>query len=111
MAVSWLTALSYCQTPGSAVIRGQVFDSAGAVLAGADIQLDNRSTGFQHRTTTGPQGYYALPDLPLTGQYRIRFSKMGFAGDEVTGVELQAGEVATVNATLQPEGGRSQITV
>jgi hypothetical protein len=47
----------------------------------------------------------------LTGKYKLAITDKGFATNELNGVELRAGESASFDVTLVPEGSRSEITV
>src|SRR5262249_55766337 len=49
--------------------------------------------------------------LPLTGQYRLEATSPGFAAESREGLELRAGEAATLNVTLAPKGTDSSVTI
>ena len=61
----------------SATLSGTIVDKTGAVVAGADVTVTNTSTGFTRTVTSGSDGEYNFPDLPL-GAYRIRATHSGF---------------------------------
>jgi hypothetical protein len=58
-------------------IEGVVADSTGAVLPGVSITIANIDTGAQRSLTTGSDGLYRAPLLPL-GTYRVRAELNGF---------------------------------
>jgi len=99
------------QTPNTGGIRGQVLDASKAAVAGAGVELTNAETGLRRATASNDRGLYAFSDLPLTGEYRIRFSKGGFAPQERAGLRLRSGESATVNAELSPSGEHETLMV
>src|SRR5438046_425992 len=49
----------------TAAVRGTVTDEQGAAIAGADVTITNVETSFNRATTTGSDGVYNFPDLPL----------------------------------------------
>jgi hypothetical protein len=116
-AASWVLAvvLSACflrgQSADSAAIRGQVLDETGASVPAASIRLINTATGLQRTAITNSSGHYAIADLPLTGVYRIEVTKAGFATKDVDSIRLRAGETASLNFTLAPETGHSDVLV
>ena len=59
-------------------IRGRVVDPSGAAIPEAAINVTNGSTGFSRSGSTGPEGYYVFPNLPL-GTYDVTVQKTGFA--------------------------------
>ena len=99
------------QSADSAAIRGQVVDQTGAGIPLAGVHLTNTATGLERTASTDAAGHYTITNLPLTGSYRIEAAKPGFATKDVDGVRLRAGETASLNFTLAPENGYSEVTV
>ena len=97
--------------PGSAGLQGRVFDASGEAVAAASVEVTNLATGLRRQTVTDKGGYYAIPDLPVTGQYVLAVSMTGFATQKVTDLRLRAGVTASIDVTLSPELQRSQVTV
>jgi hypothetical protein len=91
---------AWAQTSGIGAIRGRVVDPAGAPVSGAEVTVTNEATGFSRTTHSDAQGFYAVPQLPLTGTYHIRIAQEGFAAQERSGIELRAGETAGMDAAL-----------
>lgn len=98
------------QTPGTGAIRGQVV-SAGAPVAGAEVTVTNEATGFSRTTRADAQGRYALPELPLTGTYRLRATHEGLTPQERSGIQLRAGQTAAIDVVLNPAAVEAAITV
>ena len=106
-----LAAAVQAQTPGTGAIRGKVLDPAGAPVAGAEITVTNEATGFTRTTRSDAQGNYTLPELPLTGTYRIRAAREGLSPQERAGIQLRAGQTAAIDAVLNPAAVEAAITV
>lgn len=102
---------SHAQTIDTATVRGQVVDQNRAAIVGAGVVVMNEVTGLRRETRTDGEGYYTIPNLPLTGKYKLTVSETGFAPNEREGIELRAGEAASFDVTLVPEGSRGEITV
>jgi hypothetical protein len=109
IVISSLTTLA--QTLDTGTIRGQVLDQNRAVITNAEITLANQLTGLHRETRTDTSGYYTIGGLPLTGKYRLIISSPGFARHESADIELRAGEAASFDVTLVPEGGKSVVTI
>lgn len=59
-----LTAvLVWAQTSGTS-LRGTVTDPSGAVIAGAQVTLDDPASGFHASNKTDAKGLYSFPQLP-----------------------------------------------
>src|SRR5262249_41196312 len=99
------------QTPDVAAVRGKVVDQTGAAISETNISITNQMTGLHRETRTDSSGYYIIAALPLTGGYKLVATKTGFTAQEVTGIELRAGETASFDVTLAPAGSHSEVTV
>ncbi len=88
------------QTPDTATLTGQVFDSAHAAIPSATVTVTNRLTGFRRTVQTGPQGSFSLVGLPVADTYDIEATRDGFAPAHLGHVELAGGSTATVTVTL-----------
>src|ERR1700674_4946108 len=65
----------------TAAVRGTVTDEQGAAIVGAEVSVISPDTGFSRSVTSGTDGVYNFPALPL-GAYKIRASHAGFKGAE-----------------------------
>ena len=61
---------------GTAQINGSVTDSSGAAIPGAEIKATQTATGTVRTATSGADGGYVLPNLPI-GPYLVEVSKDG----------------------------------
>lgn len=91
-------------------VVGTVFDAGGAVIANAQIALENAATGVKTSATAGSNGAYRFSDVPV-GLYTVTASASGFASAVVTGVQVELSKTTTVNATLQPAAVKTQVNV
>jgi outer membrane receptor protein involved in Fe transport len=106
-----LSMSSFSQTRSTGALAGQVEDPAHARVAGAEVVLLNRATGLTRKTSTDSSGNYSFRTLPLTGAYSAEVSKSGFQPVKKDGIQLQAGDAAVVNFTLNVESAKSTVTV
>jgi Carboxypeptidase regulatory-like domain len=81
-------------------IRGRVTDPANAPIAKVAVKIDSAETGLSRTEETGEDGYFLFPNLPL-GSYTVTAQKEGFETERFTGVVLDAGMDATINAQLK----------
>ena len=73
------------QVQGS--FTGQVSDSSGAVIGGAQVTAVERDTGFTRSAATLGDGSYQIPLLP-PGNYRLEVKKAGFESTITGTVQL-----------------------
>jgi hypothetical protein len=93
-------APSFAQSPSNAAMVVQVFDQTGAVLPGASITVTNEATGIAREATSEADGHATFAALPLTGNYTVTVSLQGFKSHSRQGIDLRAGETATLKTTL-----------
>lgn len=80
-------------------IAGVVVDSeTGETLVGANVALKGTTTG----TATDLEGRFRIKGIE-PGRYDVVFSFIGFQTKTVTGVDVTAGQVATLEVSLAPE--------
>jgi hypothetical protein len=103
LALSASTMTHAQQTLGA--LTGVVTDAAGAVIPGTTVTAIGEQTGLKRVQTTGSNGVYNLPDLPI-GTYALTFSHDGFQQAKFPGIPVQGDRTATINATL-PVGSTS----
>ena len=82
-------------------ILGNVKDNSGAPVPTAQVTATNVDTQFSRTTSTDAEGQYALPLLPL-GRYKVEVTLSGFKNFLQTGIVLEVGRNARVDATIQP---------
>jgi hypothetical protein len=94
----------------TAAVRGAVSDEQGAVVAGAEVTLSNPEANFTRTVTTGPDGVYNFPDVPIS-TYSLRVTHPGFKASEQTGVVLHVGDSRVFNFVLKVGAVSEQVTV
>jgi hypothetical protein len=91
-------------------ILGNVQDATGAVIAKAQVTARNQDTGLTRLVQTNDQGEYRIDFLP-PGNYEVQVSNSGFRSFRQTGITLQIGQSARVDAQLQLGETSSTVTV
>jgi len=89
--------LLWSQT-GLTSLRGTVTDPSGAIVAGAQVTLENSAIGFHAVRVTDQSGDYEFPQI-TPGKYTVTLTKAGF-GKQVKSAELLVSQPATINFTL-----------
>ncbi len=101
LVVLFITALvTPCQAQTSATVAGTVHDTSGGVLPGVSVTARSGATGLVRITQSGPEGRYALAQLP-PGKYEIRAELAGFKPHVRPDVTLAVAQTLTLNMTLQ----------
>ncbi len=92
------------------LIQGTVFDPAGAVVAGASVNVRNVETGFERSVSTNSDGFFSAPLLPL-GRYTVTTVATGFSNSELTNVSVGVGQTISLRIELKVGSGVSTIDV
>ena len=100
-----LTILFFLSKPASAQLPtgtflGVVKDSSGAVVPGATVTIQSSETNETRSAVTDPSGAYRVPALPV-GHYNIKVEHDGFKTETQVGLNLEVGQEAVVDFTLQ----------
>ncbi|AFL90353.1 putative collagen-binding protein [Terriglobus roseus DSM 18391] len=80
-------------------IRGRALDPSGAAIPNATVTVTNPAVGFTKTVTTGGNGLYVLPNLPL-GEYTVQFVAPSFSTLTVKSVVLNAGSEASIDGEM-----------
>jgi Carboxypeptidase regulatory-like domain len=91
-------------------ILGTVQDPQGASIASATVTARSSDTGLVRTAQSGGRGEYHLDFLP-PGNYEIEVAAAGFRSFKQTGVSLQVGQFARVDAKLELGEAASTVTV
>ncbi len=81
-------------------INGIIRDPSGLVVAGAAIKATQTATGNVRNTTSGSDGGYVFPDLPI-GAWSLEVGKAGFRTNVQDAIILHVGDAIPLNFTLQ----------
>jgi hypothetical protein len=110
----WAVA-AFGQGSGTCTLTGTVYDSSGAVVSGARVQLSQKATSASRETVANGSGFFSFIGMPA-GIYDIKIEVQGFAAFTQTGIPLHindqidlqqialkvAGGAATVEVTAAP---------
>jgi hypothetical protein len=98
------------QAVGGGQIQGSVVDSSGAVVAGAQVEAMQTESGFKRQTTSGADGGYSLPNLPV-GPYQLHVTREGFNAYVQSGIVIQVGNNLRIDVTLNVGGVAQTVQV
>ncbi|MBV9505317.1 MAG: carboxypeptidase regulatory-like domain-containing protein, partial [Acidobacteriia bacterium] len=91
-------------------VSGIVRDTGGLNVPGAAVKLTQTATGLTRAATTGPDGAYVIPDLPI-GPYLMQVSKDGFSKYVQSGIVLQVSSNPVIEVTLKVGSVSEQVLV
>jgi len=78
---------------------GQITDSSGSAVPGAEVTATNVDTGQTYRSVTPADGNYLIPQVP-PGNYSLQVMAKGFKTLQREGLTLDVNGKATLNLTL-----------
>ena len=99
LAALLMTTNALAQTP-TGTILGSVKDGQGGVVPGATVTATNAGTQFSRTVVTDEAGEYALRLLPV-GNYQVSVTIPGFKNFTQSGIVLEVGRNARVDATIE----------
>jgi hypothetical protein len=108
--VLFLLAVPGAAQVDRATLVGTVSDPSGAVIPGANVEINSTDTGLHRVVTTGPAGNYTFAALPI-GNYAITVSQQGFRNASIKDVRLQVGDNRTLDVSLQIAADTTAISV
>jgi hypothetical protein len=79
-------------------------------VPGARLTIENTGTGLVRTCTTGADGAYLFPALPV-GAYRLKVEKEGFSSYLQDGITLDVNQTVTQSVSLRVGEIREQVTV
>jgi outer membrane receptor for ferrienterochelin and colicin len=91
-------------------VSGRVSDESGRPLSGAAVSARNTATALTRTTSTDPEGFYRLAELPV-GTYEFRVGSAGFATEVRSGVLLLIGQQAKLDFALKIAKVAETVTV
>ncbi|MBO0721931.1 MAG: TonB-dependent receptor, partial [Blastocatellia bacterium] len=84
----------------TASLTGLVTDQSAAAAAGAKVKVKNVGTNVESTTTTDASGYFTFATLPV-GKYVLEVAAQGFKRAVRENVELEVGQKARIDFTLE----------
>ena len=94
----------------TATLSGIITDPAGLTVPGAKVTIENMDTSLVRTCTTGNDGAYLFPSLPV-GTYRLQVAKDGFSRYTQDGIKLAVNQTVTQSVSLSVGKVSEQITV
>src|SRR6202158_3342876 len=100
LSLATLLAVQVAAQLPTATILGVAKDSSGAVLPNATITVTNVDTSLRRTVSTGDDGTYRVPELPV-GHYEVRGEHAGFKRETQRGITLEVTQQAVINLDFQ----------
>jgi hypothetical protein len=91
-------------------ITGNVTDSSGAVINGANVTVLNTGTNASRGVTTNGEGIYLIQNLQ-PGAYTISVEAAGFGPYKVTGIVVSTNQITRSDAQLRVGANQQAIEV
>src|SRR5438552_12546965 len=79
---------------------GTASDPQQAAVSGATVTIKNNATGYTVQVKTDDRGAYEIPNIP-PGVYDVRITQNGFATFEAKDIEIQANNIARIDAPMK----------
>jgi hypothetical protein len=108
--VGTLLSSGAARAQATAQIAGTVQDESGSAIPDAQIKVTQTATGAVRLATSGRDGSYVLPNLPL-GPYLLEVAKEGFTKYVQSGIVLQVDSNPTIDVALKIGAVSEQVTV
>ncbi|MGH9802832.1 MAG: carboxypeptidase regulatory-like domain-containing protein, partial [Blastocatellia bacterium] len=106
---AFTTALAQSQsTTGS--IQGTVSDPAGAVIAGATVEVKNLDTNTTKNLSADAGGRFVFLQLQ-PGSYTLTASKQGYSTLEQQNIALTVGQTLNLNLSLKVSAVQERVTI
>ncbi len=96
------------QSTGS--IQGTVTDPTGAVIANAEVAVENTATGSKQTLKTNDVGLYSAVSLP-TGSYSVEVKSPGMQTTLVKPLTVAVGSITRQDFTLQVAAGSQRVEI
>lgn len=96
---SLITLAIQGQTVDTAIL-GTVKDAGGASVPNAQIVISQPATGLSRSIQSGPEGTFEVRYL-VPGDYVVEVQAQGFRTERRTGINIQIGQQAKLEFTLQ----------
>lgn len=105
-----IAAAAWGQGITTGTVQGVVADPSSAVIAGAQIQMQNSASGLTLNARSGGDGAFKFLSVPI-GTYKVVINAPGFSPETVDGVVVQAGATSNLNQISMRIGTAEQVEV
>lgn len=99
-AVFFISAVSIYGQQQMASLTGQITDSSGASVPGAQVTITDTERGTKTVVTSNASGEYTVPQIPPADHYMITVSKPGFKETVQRNVILQVAQSAKIDLVV-----------
>ena len=96
---------------GLGSISATVQDSAGGVVPGANVVVQNSSKGIRREMVTNGSGVFSAASLPPAAGYAVTISKGGFATYTINKIEVFVGQTVNLAPVLSVSTAASTVEV
>ena len=94
----------------TASLSGVITDTTSQTVPGAKVTVENVGTGLVKFFTTGADGAYLFPALPV-GTYRLTVEMAGFSKYSQEGITLNVNQTVTQSVALRVGEVSEQINI
>jgi hypothetical protein len=101
---------SFCRAQAVGNISGNVADSTGAVIPGAQVKVQNQGTSEVRQVQTDSGGHFSIPLLPI-GVYTVTVVNPGFKNVTVKDATLEVQQSMLLDIKMSLESVSSEISV
>ncbi len=100
MVSLFITTIAFSQGVTTAAIGGQVTDSSGEPLLGANIVAVHVASGTTYGAIADFDGYYRIANMRVGGPYKVTISYVGFNDDVRENLFFDLGQTARINSKM-----------
>jgi hypothetical protein len=93
-----------------AVLIGTVTDPSQAVMTGATVEINSKTTGFRRAVKTNEFGSYYLGGIPI-GVFDLTVTKDGFQVARFESIQLVVGQIRTINVDMHVATSAQEVNV
>src|SRR5260370_4488682 len=104
-----LSSVTFAQVE-TAAISGVITDQSGGIVVGAEVRVTNSDTNITSTGISNQSGVYLVAGL-RPGRYRIKVTKDGFKGIDLTDLVLNVQDSVNRNFTLQVGSTSESVSV
>src|SRR5467141_145145 len=94
----------------TATVSGVITDQSGGIVVGAEVRVTNSDTNISSTSTSNQSGVYLVTGL-RPGRYRIKVTKDGFKGIDLTDLILNVQDSVSRNFILQVGSTSESVSV
>src|SRR5437867_5989435 len=100
LALFLIPSMAMAQGTDTALLRGTVMDSTGAVIPGATVSMTNVGTNVAQKRTSDESGRYIFNDLKPAA-YTLRVEAAGFKALVRDNIVMRVGQQSDLDLTLE----------